>query len=174
TYPADQLDPQAKSEGQVNAFTFPAPGDVIFVDQLRDPPDPVKKPVLELNIVELRYYEDVAVWQRKAVVSPAATPGEKTVTAHVRVLVCNESRCLQPETVSTTAKLTVAGAAIPVDKQYQAEVDKALGRGVPAPAPAPPNLPIVEPVTAAPPANVPADHKAALTEVLSQLPRQKV
>src|SRR5438067_13315437 len=37
TYPTQQVDP--KAEGQVNVIKFPTSPDVIFVDQLQDPPN---------------------------------------------------------------------------------------------------------------------------------------
>src|SRR5207253_2172695 len=66
----------------------------------------------------------------------------------------------------------VAGDAVAVDPKYQAEVDKALGRG--APAPAPPNPPQAEAAAEDAPVNVPADYKAALAGVLDKLEKQKV
>src|SRR5438270_2671137 len=85
TYPSMQLEEEASSS--VNAFTFPAPGDVIFVDQLRDPPAPRVKAEPALNVKALHYYEDTAVWERKAVVSPKAAQGEKAVTVPLTVQV---------------------------------------------------------------------------------------
>jgi thiol:disulfide interchange protein DsbD len=137
TYPTQQ--PEAAASSYVNKITAPKSGDVVFVGSVVEPPNPVKKPVKEEGIKELHYYEGSAVWEYKAVVSPNATPGEKTITVPVTVLVCDDSGCLPPKKRSLSAKLTVSDAPpVPVDPKYQGAVLGASAPPTPPPA-APPS-----------------------------------
>jgi thiol:disulfide interchange protein len=156
TYPTKQNDPEASSS--VNKITFPAPGDVIFVGDLQEPPNPVQKS--EPPIKELLWYEGKAVWERKFVVSPDATPGAKTVTVPVRILACQES-CLPPERITTRATLTVSDAPpVSVDSKYADAVRAATGAASPGTRAAPPDT---QPKVSAPPsanASRPPDRSA--------------
>jgi len=94
TYPTRQPDPEADS--YKTTIKPPKPGDLIFVGLPQDPPNPIKKAEPVLKIKELRYYENSATFELKAVISPKATPGEKKVTVRITFLVCDEQGCLAP------------------------------------------------------------------------------
>jgi len=123
TYPVKQADKAAKS--QTNRFTFPEGGAVIFVDEVQDPLDFKTKAEPVLDIEELRYLPKGGIWERKAVVSPSATAGTTETEVKFRVLVCDKDNCFPPKTLMLKAKLTVEGAAVPVEAKYAAEVKKA-------------------------------------------------
>jgi hypothetical protein len=127
TYPTAQADKMAA--GMVNSIKFPEPGAVIFVDRVQDPKDPLTKADPEIGITELRYYEGKVTFTRKAVVSPKATPGATAVKlAGFKLSVCDKSNCFPPKDVPVEAALKVLdGPAVPVQKEYADEVNKALG-----------------------------------------------
>ncbi len=132
TYPTVQVHPEALS--YVTKFKFPKAGDVVFVGPVIDPPDVLKmaEPALNIKEKELRYYENKAVWERKLVVSPDATPGPKTVTVAVALQVCDDTGCL-PQNLTPAAKFTISDEpAVPVDPQYLVEVQANGPRGADA------------------------------------------
>ena len=126
TYPTVQPDKMAA--GMENTITFPAPGPVVFVGRTLDPKgyQATAEPVL--GIKELRTYSGTTVFTRTAVVSPAAKPGPAAVKlAAFKLLVCDDNNCFPPKTVPVEAALKVLdGPAVPVEKEYAAEVTKAL------------------------------------------------
>jgi hypothetical protein len=126
TYPTVQTDKMALS--MVNTFKFPKPGEVIFVGEVQDPKDTKKKAEPEIGILELLYCEGKVTFTRKAVVSPKAKPGEASVKLDsFKLSVCDKDNCFPPKDVPIGAKLKVLDApAVEVEKQYAAEVAKAL------------------------------------------------
>ena len=127
TYPTVQPDKMAA--GMVNVIKFPDPGTVIFVGSTEDPKDFLTKEEPELGIKEIRTNVGKVVYTRKAVVSPKAAPGATTVKlASFGLNVCDKLNCYPSETVPVEAAFKVLdGAAVPVEKAYEAEVAKALG-----------------------------------------------
>jgi thiol:disulfide interchange protein len=170
TYPTKHRDPNVPAKPTL--IKPPEGGDVIFVGTVQEPADPHVKAIPELNIKDEVTYEGSPTWERKAVVSPKATPGEKTVKlAKFTIMVCDETGCLPPKTVPVSATLKVLDApAGPVDDAFKAEVDKALGA---AAAPPPPTkadaAPKPTPVEPAADTVASADHAAALESVREQL-----
>jgi len=126
TYPTVQTDKMAES--MVNTFKFPKPDAVIFVGELQDPKDLKKKAEPEAGILELLYCEGKVTYTRKAVVSPKAKAGEAAVKlTSFKLSVCDKENCFPPKDVPVEAKLKVLDApAVEVEKQYAAEVAKAL------------------------------------------------
>jgi Disulphide bond corrector protein DsbC len=125
TYPTEQPEKGAKS--QTNKLTVPEPGAIIFVDKTVDPADPKSKAEPVLGVDELYYYPGGGVFERKAVVSPKAKPGDATVEVKFRVLVCDKNNCLPPKNFLLKANVKVADApAVPVEAKYADEVKKAL------------------------------------------------
>jgi len=126
TYPTKQTDKNAES--MVNKLTFPAPGDLIFVGDVTEPINPETKAEPELGIKELKLYTGTLTYEKKAVVSPKATAGEKDVKLKgVRLTVCDATNCYPPKTLTPVAKLKVLdGPAVAVAKEYEDEVNKVL------------------------------------------------
>jgi hypothetical protein len=125
TYPTKQTDKNAAA--MVNKITFPAASGVVFVGDLKDPDKPATKAEPELGIKELKTHSGTVVFEKKVVVSPKASAGEQAAKPKVRILVCDATTCFPPKTLTPEAKLTVlAGPPVAVEKQYEAEVKKAL------------------------------------------------
>jgi DsbC/DsbD-like thiol-disulfide interchange protein len=126
TYPLVQ--PDKGAAGQVNKIVFPEPGNVIFVGEAFDPKNPKVKMEQLLGINELHYYTGTLVYERKAVVSPNAKPGEvKVVLSQFLLSVCEKDNCFPSKKLTPEATFKVLeGAAVPVEKEYQSEVEKAL------------------------------------------------
>ena len=126
TYPVSQPDPGATS--MVNVLKFPTPGTLIFVGSTADPKDFETKAEPELGIKELRTMSGTVTWTRKAVVSPKAAAGETTVKlSSFKMLVCDKNNCFPPKDVPVELSFKVlAGPAVEVEKDFAAEVTKAL------------------------------------------------
>lgn len=127
TYPLEQVDKGA--EGMVNEIKFPVAGEVIFVGKAMDPKDTKSKPEPLLKIAELRYCEGTPIYTRKAVVSPKAKAGTATIKLDsFKLNVCDEDNCFPTKSVPIEAKLKILdGPPVPVEKDFQEEVKKALG-----------------------------------------------
>lgn len=125
TYPLVQTDKAAVS--MVNKLEFPKGGSVVFVGDAYDPANPKKKAEPVVGIEELLYYTGTVVYERKAVVSPSAKPGEVAVQLpKFSLSVCDKDNCFPPKTHKPEATLKVLdGPAVAVDKKYAAEVEKA-------------------------------------------------
>ena len=130
TYPTVQPDPLAKSSA--NHIYFPAPSSVIFVGPFVDPADPKKKTETEDMNQQVLYYPSSVTWERKAVVSPHASPGLLTVNLkspegmETHFQVCDQSNCFNSRG-TVFAKLTVlAGEPVAIDSKYKEEVDNIL------------------------------------------------
>ena len=126
TYPLVQ--PDLRAAEQVNKITF-AEADVnglIFVGTTKDPENPTKKAEPLLGIKEMHHFSGTVTYERKAIVSPKA---KGTVTVSIpkfALMVCDDSTCFPIKTLSPEAKLTVAGDAVEIAKEYKDEVEKAL------------------------------------------------
>lgn len=124
TYPLVQDDQAAA--GMVNKLEFPKAGAVVFVGEAIDPAGAKSKAEPVLGIEKMTYYTGTVVFERKAVVNPAAKAGEAAVELPKFVLsVCDKDNCFPPKTHKPTAKLKVLDGAVAVDKKYAEEVEKA-------------------------------------------------
>ncbi len=126
TYPTVQPDKMAA--GMQNVIKFPQPGTVVFVGKLQDPKDYLTKEEPDLGIREIRYHTGTVTYTRKAVVSPKAAAGAATVKlAAFTLSVCDKNNCFPPKQVPVEAALKVLdGPPVPVEKEFAAEVAKAL------------------------------------------------
>src|SRR5262245_31273473 len=130
TYPVNRLSKDGKFQ-QYTEIKFPSSPDVHFVGRVTDPSYRTEKQEV---VGEVRVVEGTAVWQRPVVVSPKATPGNKTITVPLQLLVCDEKGCLPPRSVKVNAPLTIGDATpVAVDAKYQAEIDNGSAPPVPQP-----------------------------------------
>ncbi len=165
TYPANPPDGQLSKVDII----LPKPGDLIFVGPVADPPGWKTKPAAEAGKTD-RYYPDPVTWELKAVVSPKATPGPKTVALGrgTRLQACNHANCFFTDVRDppSAAVEVLAGPAVPVDPKYAGEVSKALGEAAPQPLTAPPTRgpspPPREAAPPSPPAAKPAEAPAGI------------
>lgn len=140
TYPTRQTAREAASS--VTTFTFPAPGDVVFVGQLKEPEAHTKNidnlTATPGQLTPVQILDGKVVFQRPLVVSPTAEPGEKKVAVTAEVIVCNaQGQCLLPTKLPFVVPLTVtADPPVPVEAQYKDDVPSASGS---AQNPEPPN-----------------------------------
>lgn len=136
TYPTFQPDPSEQSSR--NLIELPEPGDLIFVEPVKDPDGAHIKPGAKPGSQQL-YYPEGAVWEFRAVVSPKATPGEKKVPLkQFKVLICDEQNCLPPRREKVDATVQVSGSPVAVEEKYRAKVDEALAVAAPpSPTPSP-------------------------------------
>jgi thiol:disulfide interchange protein DsbD len=119
TYPTVQQDPAASS--MVTKFVFPSSKEMLFVGDMVARGDLQTKAEPAIDIKELRFYEGQVTWEQSFVMGPDAKPGQKSVVVPVTLVVCNDSGCLPPHKVETTAKVTVTDAPpLPVDPKYAA------------------------------------------------------
>ena len=106
TYPTRQPDKNARD--MVNAIEFPAPGAVVFVGNVTDPPKPKSKSEPVLGIAEYHVHEGKVVYERTAVVSPTAKPGPVEVKLPVfKLNVCDAINCFPTKKLTPTATLKV-------------------------------------------------------------------
>jgi thiol:disulfide interchange protein DsbD len=129
TYPTRQSASEAASS--VTTFSFPPPGDIVFVGQLQEPP-PHTKSVEGLsgaNPTDVQILDGQVVFKRPVVVNPKAEPGEKQIKVTVEVIVCNEKGvCLLPTKLDFVAPLTVTDdPPLTVEAQYKKDVPEAIG-----------------------------------------------
>jgi hypothetical protein len=121
TYPVLQPAPEARYS--VNALTFPAGGPVVFVGETVDPVGPKTK---KAEDHEYLIYPGGGTWIRRAVVLPAAKPGDEKVKVRFRIMVCDDDRCFPPKSFDLEATLQVQdGPPVPVEARYKDEVEKA-------------------------------------------------
>jgi thiol:disulfide interchange protein DsbD len=93
TYPAF---PEDKGQTSRNTIAPPAPGDLIFIGNVVDPPIQWhKKPRADAKSGEQDLYTEQPVsWELKAVVAPSAKAGAKSLLLDsVRLQACNEKSC---------------------------------------------------------------------------------
>lgn len=124
TYPLKQADENAKF--MVNKIAFPKPGTLIFVGDAKDPEGYLTKSEPAADIVELRTYKDTATFERKAVVSPKAKPGDAVAALDsFKLSVCDAKNCFPAKTLQPEAKFKVIEGNVEVEKQFADEVKKA-------------------------------------------------
>ena len=125
TYPSTQ--PDAREKLSQTVIQLPEPGDLLFVEPVRDPEGAKTKKGPDGT---LSYYPDEATWTFSAVVSPRATPGERKQSLKLfKVLICNSvtEQCLPPKVVPvTTAFKVLAGPAVEVEAKYREAVAKLI------------------------------------------------
>jgi hypothetical protein len=120
TYPVVQPAPEAKYS--VNTIKFPIDGPVVFVGKTADPLGSKTKKGDDYEYV---VYPGGGTWTRSAVVSPTATAGATKVVVKLKLMVCDEERCLPPKPYDLEATLKVLeGPAVAIDPKYKAEVEK--------------------------------------------------
>jgi hypothetical protein len=126
TYPTVQADLKAKDF--VNTIAFPAAdtAGLIFVGTIQEPANPIKKAEPILGIKAMHEFGGVVTYTRKAVVSPKAMGPVAVKSPKFVLTVCDENNCFPPKTLTPEAKLNVAGAAVEIEKDFKAEVEKAL------------------------------------------------
>ncbi len=94
TYP---VSPKDAAQPSKNAMDLPAPGDLVFIAPVADPPIAWKeKPRDEKvpNGPKDQYTDKPVTWEFKAVVSPLAKPGPKSVVLDtVTLQVCEADKC---------------------------------------------------------------------------------
>jgi thiol:disulfide interchange protein DsbD len=133
TYPTRQ--PVKAAEESRNQFTFFPSEDFVFAGDLVEP-QAKRKTVTGLEGPDVGttvlYLDGDVVFERKLVVRPEATPGEKKVKVRVRVIVCDKFKCLSPVPLDLEAPLTVTSdPPVAVEEPYRA----ALTAGPMAPSP---------------------------------------
>lgn len=122
TYPAVQPSPEHRFN--VNKFTVANEGGLIGVGEIVDPVGAKSK---KDDDGELLYYPGGGTWLKKVVVSPEATAGATNGKVKIRLLICDKEKCYQPMMLEVQAPLKILdGPAVPVEKAYQKEVEKAL------------------------------------------------
>ncbi|MFM8272160.1 MAG: protein-disulfide reductase DsbD family protein [Gemmata sp.] len=152
TYPAFPAD---TSQAARNTLDLPAPGDLIFIGGVADPPVKWKqKPRQGASGVD-DYTDQPITWEFKAVVSPKAKPGAKAVVLDALDLqVCDESNCVPasgkrlppaefsveagasdkvvlPDLASALLKLQAPGTAAPAPGTGSAQAPTNGGRSAP-------------------------------------------
>jgi len=112
----------------VTAIPYPAPGAVVFVGSVKEPESPVLKAEPALGIKALRVFEGKVVFERPAVVSPAAAAGPTPIKlAGLKLQACDDKNCYSGKPISPEAELKVLpGPAVEVEKKFKDEVEKAL------------------------------------------------
>lgn len=170
TYPVGPEPDQASK----SFLKLPPPGDLIFLNQIVDPPG-LKKKKGALPGEVMQVYFDAASWEVRAVVSPRATPGKKSIEMKgVRFQACNEQGCLYAG-IDPFVVEVLPGPADPVPPEFQKVVDAALN---------PTAAPAAKPVESSKKEDAPAgivkkayvpfeQHKAALENLFANLETQK-
>jgi thiol:disulfide interchange protein DsbD len=148
TYPITPADPRQDEKTKI---VLPPPGDLIFVTDPHDPPGHPWPTKPGETLGGEKYPKQTSptpvTWELKAVVSPSATPGAKSIGLNPksRFQGCNEANCVftRPRDLPTAAFEVLPGEPVPVESQYADKVKAALGTPVSPPQPAGP--PKVEP-----------------------------
>ncbi|HEY1187459.1 MAG TPA: cytochrome c biogenesis protein CcdA, partial [Gemmata sp.] len=92
TYPAFPKDPAQSSR---NIIAWPEPGDLIFIGKIADPAVTWKEKPRDTDLGADQYTDAPVTWELKAVVSPKATPGPKSVVLDaVTLQVCDSQKCV--------------------------------------------------------------------------------
>jgi len=126
TYPTVQ--PEEGASTQITRISMQSKADeLIFVGKAQDPPGSHSKADPTLKVSDLRYYEGQVIWTFKAVVSPKAMPGERTLKlGFTKLFACDDQGCLPPRKVLQDVAFKVMDGSVPVDPQYQKAVDAVL------------------------------------------------
>jgi thiol:disulfide interchange protein len=179
TYPGK---PPEKQVGK-NTFILPQEGDVVFLPTFEDPKFKIKKNTGDW------YYPEEVTWHFKAVVSPNATPGKKTIALlDVQLQVCNIRNCVNFGTESNPVKADIEvlpGPALAVPLEFEKYFPKTNAVGVPSPFP-PQAVPEAKPIKSASEfkseyagiikknAVPPSEHNAKLQDLLANLQKLEV
>ena len=126
TYPNKPSDPAQAGKNNIQP---PPPGDLIFVGGVTDPPGAKTKPRDDKPDAKDEYYPSPATCVMRAVVSPRATPGAKTVKlTGTGIQICTENSCLYstPNELPTGEITVLDGPAVSVDPKYAGDVEQAL------------------------------------------------
>lgn len=124
-------------QASVSKFRLPETGNFIFVTEPKDPEAGwVTKPDELDPLKELKVSKGAITWEFRVVVSPKAVPGPTTIALSDRTFleVCNDQGCI-PSTGTPLPAIAfeiLDGEPVPVEDQYRAAVDKALGPAIPA------------------------------------------
>ena len=127
----------------LTVLRHPAPGDLIFVTNATDPAGVWENVPDEGDPLKLVTHSKSAVtWEMKAVVSPKATPGQKSVVLDKKettLLACNKLGCVSSSfdgsDLPVAAFEVLSSDPVPVERQYKDAVEKALGPAVSPPSP---------------------------------------
>jgi len=137
------IKPSIPGQESKTSLVPPAPGDLIFVAPAVDPPGFKWKE--KLGDTGLHQISTTPVtWEMKAVVSPKATPGKKTVVLDKKetsVPACNDFGCVNiafdGRDLPVADYWVLDGDPVPVEDQFKAAVETALNPPAPVPSPAP-------------------------------------
>ena len=128
TYPTKQTNPAAQEVH--TEFTFPKPGDVIFVDDIVEP---ASVPTNDKGMLILEVF-GVAKWERKLVVNPNAPPGKVKIAVSADLMACQENCFFDRPTLTT--ELTISDEPpVPVEAKYKDDVEKMLSAPAEPPSP---------------------------------------
>ncbi len=132
---------QADQDYKTRLVTPPA-GELIFVTPPVDPPGfpwKTKQEMIGTNEYTVTYSPAPVTWEFQAVVSPKATPGKKTIRLDdlSEIPGCNDKGCVitRKDDVPGASFEVLPGDPVPVNEQYRAVVEKALGPATPPPTP---------------------------------------
>lgn len=130
TYPLIQSDKKAAE--MVNKLTLPESNKagLIFVGENISPKNVVAKEEPALGIKEMHIVKGIAVFERKAVVSPKAQPGELEIKGmKFELQICNETNCFAPKKLLPEVKFKIkTGEPVEVEKEYKEAVEKVISR----------------------------------------------
>lgn len=127
TYPFAQADKAAGNFVSKAKFPAAAVDGLIYVGDITATTDPESKPEPALGVKALQFFTTTVTFEKKAVVSPNAKPGELAAKiASLKLNVCDERDCFKPTELKPEAKFKVAGEPVAVEKQFADDVKKAL------------------------------------------------
>lgn len=113
TYPAN-APPKQVGKSKIK---LPAAGDVVFVEPVTDPYG-AKEKANPLGGTDL-YYSAPVTWEFKAIVSPKALAGKRTITlTGTSIQACNDSNCFYSDPAPTAEIEILSGPADVVPSQY--------------------------------------------------------
>ena len=113
TYPANPPATQLSK----NKIKLPAAGDVVFVEPVTDPLG-AKEKASPLGGTDL-YYSAPVTWEFKAIVSPKALAGKRTITlTGTSIQTCNDNNCFYSDSAPSAEIEILAGPADAVPSQY--------------------------------------------------------
>jgi thiol:disulfide interchange protein DsbD len=125
TYPTEKSTSDVDGDQQYDAFDFQPTADVVFVDQLIEPPTKTK-PGAKGSVRILPGNQ--IVWERPLVVRPDARPGQTVVSVVApHILVCDASHCYPPQKLVFSAPLTITtDEPTAVDAKYTEAVNQGI------------------------------------------------
>jgi thiol:disulfide interchange protein len=125
TYPTVQTEADNSFK---NVLGVSSKSDLISVGAIKDPPGAKTKEIPELSLLDHHYYPgpNPVIFELKAVVSPDAALGEKTVGLRGQVSICDDVGCLNTNPPDLEAKITILDGEVEIEPQYRDEVQKKL------------------------------------------------